>query len=101
MRASLPDDAAERDVEQDWVNPKTGQVSRLNALQRAVKSASQRPDFINPQTSLVDVIFRILLVHNNQPLSVEDFAAQSGRSASDILKLLGGRRVFKGIRPID
>ena len=101
LRASLSEVADENDAEQDWVHPKTGQVSRLNALQRAVKSASQHPEFINPQASLVDVIFRILLANNNHPLSVEDFAAQSGRSATDILKLLSGRRVFKGIRPVD
>lgn len=101
LRERLADDSSVSAEEQDWVHPKTGQVTRLNSLQRAILTASQRPDFINPQASLVDVIFRILLVHNNSPLSVAEFAAQSGRSASDILKLIGSRRVYKGIRPVD
>ncbi|MCY4010142.1 MAG: hypothetical protein OXF22_10385 [Anaerolineaceae bacterium] len=101
LRDRLPEDANDSAEEQDWVHPKTGQVSRLNALQRAILTASQRPNFINPQASLVDVVFRILLAHNNAPLTVAELAAQSGRSASDILKLIGSRRVYKGIRPVD
>lgn len=101
LRATLPTDESDSGVEQDWVHPQTGRVARLNALQRALQTASQRPDFINPQASLVDVLFRILLTNDNIPLSVEEFAARSGRPAAVILKIIGGRRVYKGIRPVD
>ena len=101
LRAVLPADESASGAEQDWVHPRTGQVSRLNALQRALQDASQRLDFINPEASLVDVLFRILLTNDNNPLSVEEFAAQSGRPAELILKTIGGRRVYKGIRPVD
>ena len=101
LRAALPADQSDNGAEQDWVHPRTGRVLRLNALQRALQDASQRTDFINPEASLVDVLFRILLTNDNNPLSVEEFAAQSGRPAPLILKTIGGRRVYKGIRPVD
>jgi hypothetical protein len=61
--------------------------------------AAEDPNFINPQTSLVDSIFRVFLANNNTPLSPRELAERTGRDANTILKTLGGMRIYKGIRP--
>lgn len=101
LRDQLPAADAAHDALWDWVHPRTGRVFRLNALQRALREASQRADYIRSDSSLVDVLFRLLLANDNQPLSVSELAASSGRPAPLILKTIGGRRVYKGIRPVD
>ncbi len=101
LRANLAPNASEGGTHCDWVHPETGRVRRLDALQSALREASLRPDFINTEASLVDLLFRILLANDNEPLSVEQLATRSGRPATTILKTIGGRRVYKGIRPVD
>jgi hypothetical protein len=83
----------------DYIDPDTGEVFQLDALRLAIKQAAENPDFINPQTSLVDSVFRVLLANNNTPLTPTELAERTGRDASTILKTLGGIRIYKGIRP--
>lgn len=84
----------------DYINPDTGEVIQLDELGLAIQEAARDPNFINPQTSLVDSIFRVLLVNGNAPQSPRELAVQIGRPAGVILKMLSGGRVYKGIRPI-
>lgn len=83
----------------DYVDPETGEVFRLDALRLAIKQASEEEDFFNPQTSLVDSVFRAFLANNNLPLTPRQLAEKTGKDANTILKTLGGIRVYKGIRP--
>ena len=83
----------------DYIDPETGEVSRLDELNLAIKIASEDPQFINPQTSLVDSVFRVFLANGNQPLSPTELAERTGRSASTILKTFSSTRIYKGIRP--
>ena len=83
----------------DHVNPETGEVTQLDELQLAIQQAAQDAQFINPHTSLVDSIFRVFLMNGNQPMTPRELEAQTGRSASVILKTLSGARIYKGIRP--
>jgi hypothetical protein len=83
----------------DYIDPQTGEVMQLDELQLAIKLAAEDPNFINPQTSLVDSIFRVFLANNNTPLSPRELAERTGRDANTILKTLGGMRIYKGIRP--
>ncbi len=83
----------------DYIDPETGEVFQLDALRLAIKQAAEAPNFINPQTSLVDSVFRVFLANNNKPLSPRQLAEKTNRDATTILKTLGGIRIYKGIRP--
>lgn len=91
--------SAQTDSLIDFVDPDTGEVTRLDGLQVALQTAAREPDFITPHTSLVDGIFRVLIANNNRPISSNDLSVQLSRPAATILKMLTGNRVYKGIRP--
>lgn len=83
----------------DYVDPETGEVSRLDALQVALQQAARDPNYINPHIAMVDAIFRTLLANGNRPLTPVELAEAIGQDAGKILRTLSGGRVFKGIRP--
>ncbi len=90
-----------RDVEEvDWIDPVTAEVTRVDALQRALREASQRPDFISHRTSLVDAVFRVFLANSNAPLPPVELGERIGRDPLMILRALSGATVYKGLRPI-
>ena len=91
--------AAEAGSVIDYINPDTAEVYQLDELQFAIKKAAEDPNFINPQTSLVDSVFRVFLANANTPLSPRELAEQTGRNATTILKTFSGTRIYKGIRP--
>lgn len=106
MLTHLPADLREKFNENeedrvvDYIDPQTGEVFRLDELGLAIQEAAKRDDFINPQTSLVDSVFRVFLVNGNQPRTPEELEDDTGRDASTILKTFGGIRVYRGIRPL-
>jgi hypothetical protein len=84
----------------DWVDPVTAEVTRVPGIQHTVISHCTRlPDYITPQTTLVDAVFRVFLANGNTPLSATKLGERLGRPAPTILKTLSGPRVYKGIRP--
>lgn len=83
----------------DYIDPETGEVTQLDQLQLYIREAAQDPSFINPQTSLVDSVFRVFLANGNIPQTPRQLAEQTGRDATTILRTLGGPRIYKGIRP--
>lgn len=85
----------------DFVDPETGEVTQLNELELALQIASRDPNFINPQISVVDNIFRVFVANGNEPLSPNQLGEIIGRPPSTILKTLSGVRVYKGIRPVN
>ncbi len=88
-----------RDAWIDFIDPDTGEVFRMDELTFAIRQAALAPDFINPQTSLVDSVFRVFLANDNEPQTPLELAEQTGRSATTILKTFGSTRIYKGIRP--
>lgn len=86
--------------EVDWIDPVTAEVRKVDALQRALKEASQREDFITPRTSLVDAVFRVFLANQNTPLTPNELGERIGRQPMTILRTLAGSNVYKGIRPV-
>ncbi|GAB1421240.1 hypothetical protein MASR2M15_13920 [Anaerolineales bacterium] len=84
----------------DYIDPITAEVTPMDELGTLLRQASQDPDFINSQISLVDCVFRVFLKNNNTPLSSLELADITERPASLILKTLSGRRIYRGIRPI-
>jgi hypothetical protein len=97
QRVQLGQSHKERMV--DYIDPETGEVFQLDELRLAIRLAAQDPDFINPQTSMVDSIFRVFMKNNNTPMSPRELAETTDRSAETILKTLSGGRIYKGIRP--
>jgi hypothetical protein len=83
----------------DHIDPDTGEVFQLDELALAIRLAAADPNFISPQTSLVDSIFRVFLANGNMPLTPRELAEQTKRDANTILKTLSGMRIYKGIRP--
>ncbi len=85
----------------DFIDPETGEVFQYDELRLAIQQAAIDPEFINPHASMVDCIFRVFLKNNNTPLTPRELADETNRSPDTILKTLGGRRIYKGIRPFE
>ena len=85
----------------DYIDPETGEVSQVDELNLAIKLAAADPNFINPQTSLVDSVFRVFLSNGNQPMTPRELAEATDRNATTILKTFSSTRIYKGIRPYD
>lgn len=83
----------------DYIDPETGEVSQVDELTLRLRIAAESPDFITPETSLVDGVFRVLLRNGNTPVSSRELAELTDRPAATILKMLSGAQIYKGIRP--
>lgn len=85
----------------DWVDPNTAEVKTVDGLQNTLMShCVKQPDFLTQQTALVEAVFRLFLTNGNAPMSANELAERLNRPANTILRTLGGRRVYKGIRPV-
>ena len=90
----------EAGAEVDSVDPETAEVVRVPGIQHVLIShCSQQEDYITPQTSLINAIFRVFLANGNTPLSSNELGDRLDRPANMILRTLSGPRVYKGIRP--
>jgi hypothetical protein len=84
----------------EWIDPKTGQVVRVDPLHYALLThCSRQPDYISERTSLVDAVFRALLAVGNRPTTPVELAERTGRSAETILRTLSGDTIYRGLRP--
>ena len=93
------DISAKSDV--DWIDPVTAEVQRVDGMQHAlITHCAKQPDFINPQTALVDAVFRVYLANGNVPMSPNQLAEHLGRPGLLILKTLSGVQVHRGLRPV-
>lgn len=91
----------EGDVLVDWVDPATAEIHQVDGLQHVVITyAAQQEDFLEPRVTLVEAIFRLLLVNGNAPMSITEIANELGRDSKNILRMLSGVRVYRGIRPV-
>lgn len=85
----------------DSVNPDTAEVTRVLGIQNTlITHCAQQPDYLTPQTTLVNAIFRVFLANGNLPLTPDELGERLGRPGKTILRTLSGGRVYKGIRPI-
>lgn len=94
--------ASHRETETvDWVDPDTGEVTEADALLQCLKSTCAKdPDFIDPRIPLTAAVFRLLLIHDNKPMSpLEMSEVIHWKTPEMILSTLGGRNIFLGIRP--
>lgn len=87
--------------EVDIISPETGMVQRVDGFQYVIQSHfSQLPGDFLERASLVDAVFCALLANANQPMSVREISERIGRTQDVILKTIGGRQIFHGIRPV-
>lgn len=95
---------AESDLDDDmidWIDPQTAEVKRMDALVLLMRThCAHQPDFIGEHTGIVDAAFRVFLTNDNQPLTSRQLADQVNRDADTILRTIGGKQVYQGIRPI-
>jgi hypothetical protein len=91
---------ASADEQVDWVDPYTAEVKRVDGILYQLRShCSQQPEYITDLTSVVDAIFRVFLVNNNQPMNPRELAERIGKDPELILKTISGKTVYKGLRP--
>jgi len=84
----------------DYVDPETAEVTRVAGFQHTLIShCAHQPDYLTPQTSLVNAVFRVFLSNSNMPLTPIELGDRLNRPARMILRTFSGRRVYKGIRP--
>jgi hypothetical protein len=60
-----------------------------------------QPEFLGERTTVVEGVFRLLLVNGNMPMSPVELSSKLGRPADTILRTLSGPRVYRGLRPVD
>ncbi len=89
------------DVQVDWVDPTTAEVKRIDGILHELRThCSQQPDYITAQTSVVDAVFRVFLVNDNQPMTPRELSERIGKDPDLILKTISGKTVYQGIRPV-
>ncbi|TFH33879.1 MAG: hypothetical protein E4G99_10655 [Anaerolineales bacterium] len=90
----------EADVMVDTIHPETAEVTRVLGIQHTlITHCALEDDYLTPQTTLVNAVFRIFLANGNTPLSPEELGEMLSRSGPMILRTLSSSRVYKGIRP--
>lgn len=85
----------------DWVDPQTAEVQSVDAFQHVlITHCAKQPEFLTTNTTMVDAVFRTLLVNGNTPLTPVELSQAIGRPAEKILLTLAGPQVYKGLRPV-
>jgi len=85
----------------DYVNPKTAEIKQVDGIQHTLMShCVKQPDFVSGQTALVEAVFRLFLINDNEPLTAEELGVKLGRPPQTILRTLSGPRIYKGLRPV-
>ena len=108
LRSLLSPEAQERFAEiiegndlVDYVDPDTAEVHQVDGLQHVVITYSaQQEGFLDPHTALVEAVFRLLLKNGNAPMTIAEIGEELNREPNNILRMLSGMRVYRGIRPV-
>ncbi|MEM7125439.1 MAG: hypothetical protein AAF702_03875 [Chloroflexota bacterium] len=85
----------------DWVDPNTGEVHRTDALRECLRTrCASDPEYINERLPVASACFRVFLANNNSPLSPTELGqVLPWKTADEILRILGGKKVYLGLRP--
>jgi len=86
----------------DWIDPETGQVFQIDMLWHIIQThCSQDPSFFDSRIPLTSAIFRTFIVGDNTPLTpVEIHEHVDKKDPKLILRTIGGRVVYQGIKPV-
>ncbi len=89
------------DVQIDVVDSRTAEVAQVDGLLHVLMTKTAKQEgFLSENTALTEAIFRLLLINANQPLTAEEIGERLGRDPRQILRMLSGPRVYRGIRPL-
>jgi len=89
------------ETEIDWINPDTAEVTQIDGVLHVLMThCSLLPGFIDEHNPVVDVVFKVLFVNGNKPMSAKEIGEKINRPADLILKTLAGPKVYRGIRPV-
>lgn len=84
----------------DIIDPQTGEVRQVDAVQYfLIAQYAQQDNFVTESSSLVESIFRLFLANGNTPLTSVEIGERLHRPPETILRMLSGRRVYRGVRP--
>ena len=86
----------------DWIDSDTGEVFNIDLMWYLVHThCSQHPDFIDSRMPLTTAVFCLFIANDNTPLTpVEIYERLQKKTPELILRTIGGRKVYKGIRPV-
>ena len=85
----------------DWVDPQTGEVKPVPGLRHIIAThCSKQPRYVKDAPTLIEAIFRVFLSNDNHPLTPRELSVLVDRSPEQILRVLSGRQVRNGIRPV-
>ena len=88
----------------DWLSPDTGEVFQIDMLWYIIHThCKDDPEFLDPRVPLTSAIFRVFLANDNTPLTPKEMQELLGprKSAQMILKTIGARITYKGIKPVE
>ncbi len=85
----------------DWIEWSTGKVHQVEGLRHIITThCSKQPHYVKDAPTLIEAIFRVFLSNDNHPLTPRELSVLVDRSPEQILRLLSGRQVRNGIRPV-
>lgn len=85
----------------DWIDWETGAIRQVEGLQYIItRHCGRQPDYVQQAPTLLEAIFRVFLSNGNQPLSPRQLAPLVGQSPEQVLRVLSGSEVRKGLRPL-
>lgn len=86
----------------DWISPDTGEVFEIDSLWHVIhKNCPNDPEFFDSRAPLTTAIFRAFIANNNAPLTPQElFEVTQKKSPDMILRTIGRRQVYKGIKPV-
>ena len=93
---------ANKDQKFDWVSFETGEVFQIDMLWHLIAMhCYEDPTFFDNRVPLTSAIFRTFILNNNTPLTpVEIHQKIHKKTPETILRTIGRRQVYKGIKPI-
>jgi len=85
----------------DLIDWDTGEVRQVEGLQYLIETrCSKEPGYIMQAPTLLEAIFRAFLSSGNRPLTPRALAPLVGHTSEQVLRVLSGRTVRKGLRPV-
>lgn len=85
----------------DWIDWATGEIRQVDGLRHVIiRHCSKQPGYIREGSTLISAVFRVFLSNDNQPQTPRQLAALVHYPETQILKVLSGHSVNKGLRPV-
>ena len=86
----------------DWISPQTGEVFQIDILWHIIHNhCGQDPAYIDNRIPLTSAIFRTFIANDNTPLSPLELHEKLPKKKPElILRTIGKRQVYKGIKPV-